>query len=303
MLYLLTVADARATGPNAWSSWIDTLLKELFFKTRHILERGELAASGSRETVERKKREVAKKALDLSGDELGKLFAKMSPRYLLHTPSREILKHIELFRRLESRPFVMATHPVKTDLRTVTVCGRDRPGLFSRIAGVLTLNNLGILDANIYTWGNRVALDIFTVKAPPDSLHEEETWDRVKRDLHAALSGESDLETEVERKMKQIKPVRRKVAARPDKIVVDNRGSDFFTIIEVTANDFPGLLYKITNVLFRCGMDVRIAKIATKVDQVLDIFYVRDVYGEKVDNPEQVEALRNAIGEVLSVAP
>ncbi len=302
MLYLLTVADARATGPKAWSSWIDTLLKELFFKTRHILEKGELAATGSRETVEHKKRQVAKKSIDLPGDELDSLFEKMSPRYLLHTPSKEILKHIELFRGLGSLPFVLATHSTKTDLRTVTVCARDRTGLFSKIAGVLTLNSLSILDANIYTWGNQVALDIFTVKAPPDSLHEEETWERVKRDLHAALSGERDLETEVDRKMKQFKPSRKKGAARPDKIVVDNRGSDFFTIIEVYANNFPGLLYKITNVLFRCGMDVRIAKIATKVDQVLDIFYVRDFYGEKVDNPEQVEALRNALQEVLSVA-
>ena len=253
--------------------------------------------------VGRKMQEVARQSVRLSGQDPKALFEKMPPRYLLYTPSREILKHIDLFHRLGDLPFVLTAHPTKVDLRTVTVCARDRPGLFSKIAGALTLHNLGVLDANIYTWGNRIALDIFTVKAPPDRLHEEETWERVRRDLHAALSGQQELETAVEQKMMQIKPAKRKGTLRPDKIVVDNRGSDFFTIIEVYANDFPGLLYKITNVLFRCGMDVRVAKIATKVDQVLDIFYVRDLYGETVDNPAQVEALRGAIQEVLAPRP
>jgi len=300
MLYLLTVADAQATGPKAWSSWTDTLLKELFFKTRHIPEKGELAASGSREIVERKKAELAKQSPALTGAALADLFDKMSPRYLLYTPAADILKHVELFTRLEGHPFALSARPSETDLRTVTVCARDRPGLFSRIAGSLTLNNLGILEASIYTWGNQVALDIFTVKAPPDRLREEETWARVERDLAAALSGELDLASAVDRKVSQIKPPRRKGNLRPDKIVVDNQGSDFFTIIEVYASDSPGLLYQITNVLYRCGVDVRLAKISTKVDQALDVFYVRNLYGEKVDDPEQVEALRTAILGVLS---
>ncbi len=81
---------------------------------------------------------------------------------------------------------------------------------------------------------------------------------------------------------------------------MDNSGSDFFTVIEVYTYDFPGLLYKITDALFRCDLDVWVAKIATKVDQVVDVFYVRDLDGQKVDNSEQETAIRAAISRVLT---
>ena len=87
--------------------------------------------------------------------------------------------------------------------------------------------------------------------------------------------------------------------ARPQKLVVDNVSSSFFTIVEVTAWDYPGLLFRITDALFRCQLDIWVAKIATKVDQVLDVFYVRSFDGEKMDQPEQEEAIRQAVEAVL----
>ena len=86
---------------------------------------------------------------------------------------------------------------------------------------------------------------------------------------------------------------------RPHKIVLDNNSSSFFTIVEVFAYDFPGLLYSITDALFRCKLDVWVAKISTKVDQVVDVFYVRDFDGQKVDSPDQVAAVKAAIEDVL----
>ena len=78
-------------------------------------------------------------------------------------------------------------------------------------------------------------------------------------------------------------------------MVVDNEGSSFFTIIEVFAYDFPGLLYLITDAIARCGLDIRVAKIATKVDQVVDVFYVRDESNGKVDDKARVEKIRSEI--------
>ncbi|MBU4415243.1 MAG: hypothetical protein KJ976_09095, partial [Proteobacteria bacterium] len=78
-----------------------------------------------------------------------------------------------------------------------------------------------------------------------------------------------------------------------------NESSSFFTIIEVFAYDFPGLLFSITDALFRSGLDVWVSKIATKVDQVIDIFYVRDFDGQKVDVPDRVLAIKKAIADVL----
>jgi len=301
MLYLLTVADCRATGPKAWSGWIDTLLKELFFKTRHLIQKGELVTSTSARTVEDKKRTIHDKTTDLSREEVENLFDMMSPRYLLETPATDILRHMELIKRLDAEPMACSIGIVpETDYRTVTVCAKDHPGLFSRISGVFTLNNLDILNANIYTWRNGTALDIFTVTPPRDELLEDQAWDRVRRDLHAAISGDLVWEDALIKKMNASRPARTKGTVKPDKVVVNNRESDFFTIIEVYTHDFPGLLYKITHALFECGLDVLVAKIATHVDQVMDIFYVRDFEGQKGYEEGQVDFIKKTLQGVLA---
>ncbi len=86
---------------------------------------------------------------------------------------------------------------------------------------------------------------------------------------------------------------------RPHRIVIDNDSSSFFTIVEVFTYDFPGLLFIITDALFKCKLDIWVAKIATKVDQVVDVFYVRDFDGQKVDSPDQVAAIKTAIEKRL----
>ncbi len=91
----------------------------------------------------------------------------------------------------------------------------------------------------------------------------------------------------------------RRISLQPNRVIVDNEGSKFFTIVEVFTYDFPGLLYGVTDALFRCGLDVWVAKIATKIDQVVDVFYVRDLDGQKVDKPEQLAAINKALEAVL----
>jgi [protein-PII] uridylyltransferase len=296
MLYLLTVADSRATGPKAWNDWIAVLLKELFLKVYHILEKGELATAAATDVVEKKKKEVLRGAVSLPRKALDTLFDQMSPRYLLYTPSKDILRHIELYQRLGEEPFFLEAHvKPRANYRTVTICARDFPGLFSKIAGVLTLNNLDILSAQIYTWGNHIALDIFRVKAPRDTLFEDNVWNKVNKDLSAALGGKIDLSAALDQKVKAYQSLRRKLPHEPDNIVIDNQSSDFFTIIEVYTQDFVGLLYKLTNALFRCKLDIWVAKIATKADQVIDVFYVRNFDGQKVDNTAKVVAIKEAI--------
>jgi [protein-PII] uridylyltransferase len=80
---------------------------------------------------------------------------------------------------------------------------------------------------------------------------------------------------------------------------VDNKSSSFFTIIEVFTYNFPGLLFTITDTLYRRGLDIRVAKIATKVDQVVDIFYVRNFEGQKVDSDTQIDRIKAAIKKML----
>ncbi len=154
--------------------------------------------------------------------------------------------------------------------------------MISKISGVFTLNNLDILNVQAYTWRNRVALDIFIVKAPIDIYREEEIWKRAEDQLMSALADGLDLSVALSEKFKNQLFTKEQIGLKKPRVVIDNESSAFFTIIEAYAHDYPGLLFRLSDALYRCKLDVRVAKIGTKVDQALDVFYVRDLDGQKV---------------------
>lgn len=303
MLFLLCAADSMATGPKAWNDWTSTLLHSFFLRVFNVLEKGELATGRAVKMAEKKKKAVLElKYADVTPAEMERLFASMAPRYLLYTPVSLVKEHVALYFELQKQSFVWKIEKGQdSDTRTVTICAKNRPGLISKIAGVFTLNNINILHVQVYTWRNNVALDIFEVTPPPDPIFEQERWDRVARQLNQALNDEVDLRTALVQKIGGETFTKPTTSERPSDVVIDNDTSSFFTIIEVYAYDFPGLLFRITDALFRCGLDIWVAKIATKVDQVVDVFYVRDLDGEKVDAPEQVVCMKNTIMAEVSL--
>ena len=304
MLYLLTWADSHATGPRAWNEWTANLVQELFFKILHILEKGVLAApSTSRRvagTLSRLRREMAGQ---LDEKNLEHLFDIMSPRYLLETNSQVIKRHIRLHQsflptgsREKRSDFILeANEDEATDCWEVTFLAEDRPGLFSDFAGVMALNNINILSAHIYTWRDGTALDIFRVTRPLDPVHLDEAWTKIKRDLKNTFMGKLSLGYRLSEKAESSILSSGKSPTRPARVIVDNESSDFFTLIEVFADDHVGLLYLITHTLFSLRLDIRIAKIATMGDQIADVFYVRDLEGQKVEDEEQVMEIQEAL--------
>jgi len=297
MLYLLTVADSQSTGPMAWNEWTAALLRDFFLKVLNVLEKGELATEEAVKIVEQKKADI----IDAAGNKKAKkhiteLLEVMSPRYLLYMPTDLMLEHITLYDRLGDRDFIWdIARSAEADTRTVTLCAKDRPGLISRIAGVFTLHNINILDVQVFTWRNNIALDIFKVKPPPDLIMEDDKWMRAEQKLQKALSDGINLASALKKKVPVYGQFGQRVSRRPHRVRVDNTSSSFFTIIEVFTYDFQGLLYSITDALFNCGLNIWVAKIATKADQVVDVFYVWDLNGQKIDEPDQVAAIKAAI--------
>jgi len=113
--------------------------------------------------------------------------------------------------------------------------------------------------------------------------------------LKNAFTGKLSLEYRLSQKAAPCILSQRKTPSRPPKVMVNNESSDFFTLIEVFADDRVGLLYMITHTLFNLKLDIRIAKIATKADQIADVFYVRDLEGQKVEDNEQIEEIRQSL--------
>jgi [protein-PII] uridylyltransferase len=207
-----------------------------------------------------------------------------------------MLEHIKLFEQLGQADFLWdIKRSAEANTRSVTICAKDRPGLISKIAGVFTLNNINILDVQAFTWRNNIALDIFEVKPPPDQIMEDEKWAQAAKNLTAALSGELNLTKALGKKTSRLRRTNQRMRSIPHRITVDNTSSSFFTIVEVFTYDFPGLLYNITDALFNCDLNIWVAKIATKADQVVDVFYVWDLNGQKVDSEDRVESIKAAI--------
>ena len=301
MLYLLSVADSKATGPKAWNDWTEALLKDLFLKTLSIMKKGELASRRAERLIEKKKAEILLLKEDHWDESaLIKDLESMSRRYLLYMPAKDIVAHMNLYRTMDGRVFNWrVTREGDSRVRTVAICGPDRPGFYSKVAGVFFKNSLNILASEAYSWKENTALDIFKVRPPRDRIFEAEKWQKAEKDLQIAMQDDRFLEKlcdEIPKKVTITKGHR----PEPNQVKIDNETSSFFTIIEVFTYDFPGLLFAVTNSLYKSGLDVKIAKVATKVDQVVDIFYVRSCEDEqKIESPERLETIEKRILQTL----
>jgi [protein-PII] uridylyltransferase len=183
----------------------------------------------------------------------------------------------------------------------LTVVDRDRPGLFSRIAGVLAVNGLDVLRADAYSTDDGMALAVFRVESP---FGPALPWARVQHDLELALAGRLALNARVEARARAYAR-RPPVAARPARtaVTVDNETSSTATVVDVEAPDAVGVLYRITRALAELDLDIRSAKVQTVGHQAIDSFYVRDGRGEKVTDPEHLVEVERALLHALAAMP
>ena len=297
MLYLLTVADSRATGPKAWNDWIENLLKDLFLKTMGILKKGELASKKTQRIISKKKENVLRLLKERwRKDEINSQLESMSQRYLVHVPAQSIVDHINLYRSLGDKEFIwQISKGSNSDIRTVSICGKDKPGFYSKVAGIFFLNGLDIVASQAYSLGEEHVLDIFKVKPPKDRIFEKEKWEKAENDLIQAIRDDHFLDNALD-KIPRILRVSSGKKPEPNTIRIDNETSSFFTIIEVFTYDFPGLLFSITNALYRNHINVNVAMVATKVDQVVDIFYIQSIENDtKIETRQKLTQIKKAI--------
>ncbi len=301
MLYLITVADSRATGPGAWNHWKAGLLRELYFKVLGVLTRSKLADWEISKRTERLRTEVTEMlAGEMTPAEIGVYFENMSAHYLWVADSGQIARHLLLERQVnEQNPLIWEVETRPEGYCEVLIITPDRPGLLSRMAGVFSLHNINILGAQVFTRENNIALDVFQVEQPPDLLFADETWEKVRRDTLRALTGHLALDYRLAHKSPMLN-TRSSAPRKPSTVSVDNKTSDFYTIVEVFTHDRLGLLYDLTKTLFDLQLSIYVAKISTKVDQVVDVFYVRDFFGQKLNDEDQIKELKAALTFTIS---
>ncbi len=179
----------------------------------------------------------------------------------------------------------------------LTVVAPDRPGLFARVAGVLALRGLDVLEATAFSDDEGMALDVMRVRP---QLGDHIDWPRVVADLHAALDGRLAIAARLEERARLYsRPSALVIPAGPPRIEVDNELSQAATVLEVFAPDSVGVLYRITHALAELDLDIRSAKVQTMGPEVVDAFYVRDSSGAKITDPAFLSEIELAIHHVL----
>lgn len=293
MLYLLTVADAEATGPHAATPWRLGLVRELVGHVEHVLERREMDPQRAEELGDRTERVRSL----LRGEPLPTVesYLERLPRpYLLAVSPEDVANHFTLLAP------AMGSAEVRTAERAgarqgtweIAVAAADRPGLLARMAGSLALSGLSILSAQAFTTEDGVAIDLFVVEPAYHGEIDEERWRVVRQTLRKALEGRLSLEYRVREKRRHYP---RPHSDMPIEVRVLNDVSDFATVVEVEAPDRLGLLFDLARTFEDLQLDVSLAKVATYGPKVIDAFYVRDLHGEKIEDQEHAKEIRRAI--------
>jgi [protein-PII] uridylyltransferase len=297
-LYVLTYADLSAVNINVWTEWKSSLLQELYQWTSELLRRN--LKGSDIDTFKQTKHEetvetlVEKLSTTLPRERVHEhLNGIGNEAYVAMFSDEEIEQHIQQSAADETVSTIFKRQEGYTE---VTVIAEDAPFALSKFCAVLTANDANIFDANIFTRDDGIIIDRFRVSdVSTKNVLSHAVCGKIAKELNEVMEGRLDIEhlfAAHRRKWKR----RQKLPANPN-IRTDVQFEDHprYTIIDVYAPDALGFLYRVTECISRLGLDIYFAKIATRVDGILDAFYVLDRSGNRITEPERQEDVRAEI--------
>ncbi|MFP3914213.1 MAG: HD domain-containing protein [Actinomycetota bacterium] len=275
VLYLLTVADSRATGSSMWSDWKSVLVRTLFLRcAARFGARHPDMADGAGEASDR---EVADHPL------LEAHLEGMPVEYVRSTSPREVVWHLELIDELDSHCRLGVRDGEVA--ATAVVVGEDRRGFHRIVAETFAANGIDVLEARLASRRDGVVVDRFLVRddrtAGPIPT---DRWDGVRRDLEAALAGDLDSGSKVAARAEAYAAVAPSALPPRVRVMLDERDGD--GVVTVRCSDRIGRLAEVLSILQDCDMDIRLAKIDSRGGEVVDTFHIRGL-----SRPERIEDL------------
>ncbi|MEM8776647.1 MAG: [protein-PII] uridylyltransferase [Pseudomonadota bacterium] len=297
LLCVLTVCDIRGVGPDTWNNWKASLIRALYRQTRRAMEGG-LEALNREQRGTDAKRNLREALSDWSAKDLK---AETNRHYPPYWQGLHVTAHVdfaELLRDLEEGEIAIKLHPDEDrDATRVCFALADHPGIFSRLAGSLALVGANVVDARTYTSKDGFATAAFWIQDAEGKPYEASRLTRLKQTINKILKGEVVARDAIKSRDKIKK--RERAFRVPTHITFDNEGSEIYTIIEVDTRDRPGLLYDLTRTLANSNVYINSAVIATYGEQVVDAFYVKDMFGLKFHSASKQKTLEKKLREAI----
>ncbi|MFP6740915.1 MAG: [protein-PII] uridylyltransferase [Alphaproteobacteria bacterium] len=306
LLLVLTAADIRAVGPTVWNAWKGALLRQLYAHAAEVMSGGHAADQKGRRVAAAKDAV----ALILAGPpgswpaaRIERHLDRLYPPYWLGFDAESHARHAIALDEADQTgaPLVLDSRVNQHHgVTEVVLVAPDQPGLFSKFAGAVAVAGATIVDAKIFTTRDRIALDILWLQdAAGGPFDRPDHRDRLTALVGEALDGRRDPGEALAHR----RSLSRRAAAVftvKARVLMDNNASTRHTVIEVNGRDRPGLLYDVTKTLSELGLSIVTAHISTYGERVVDVFYVKDVYGLKVDHEGQIEKIRSCLLEALA---
>ena len=293
LLLLLTVVDIRAVGPGVWNSWKRQLLRELFDTAEELLRLGH-KQKGRSERVAAVQAELAER-LGWDDPHFTRLAWRLPDPYWLAEPIDLLEKNARFIDAADRNPnrtkALAVSIQEERGATLVTVYAKDRPGLFYRLAAAISLAGANIIDARIHTTNDGMALDNFLIQdadgTPFDDPHQLKRLDRAVTE--AVEGGEPAIER---LEAKALPKVRADAFRIEPAVFVDNQASSRYTVVEVNARDRAALLSGLARAIYDSRAIIHSAHIATYGERAVDVFYLTDLQGAKIESPARIKALQ-----------
>ena len=301
LLTVLTTCDIRAVGPNTWNNWKAMLLRRLHAEAASALETGLEEVNRAQRSDEA--HAALRARLSAEGWEPRAIRNEIRRHYDgywtgLQTDTQVTFAHLLAGIRTGETRIDLHPDPDRDATRAAFALA-DHPGLFSRLAGALASVGANVVDARTYTSRDGYATPVFWVQDAEGHPYDASRLPRLRASIEKVLAGESLPQKALADRDRLRK--RERAFRFPTHITFDNEGSDIHTIIEVDTRDRPGLLYDLTRTLADNNIRIVSAQIATFGAQVVDAFYVKDMFGLKLTRKDRQimleRKLRDAIRE------
>jgi [protein-PII] uridylyltransferase len=296
-LLVLTVCDIRAVGPDTWTGWKASLLRELYWRADE-----RLSGSGNVESLPRRalvaKERLAELLPDWSDEERQVHLGKMPDTYAVAWDDKTLAFHANLLRRTEADNPGLSIEFQDDDVgqaTVVTVCTLDHAGLFARLAGALALAGANIVGARAFTLNNGYVIDVFWVQASEGGVYRDRN--RLRERVRKVLTGDVALADALQQPPPWLS--RTAIFKVEPRVIVDNEASRYFTVIEVNGRDRPGFLNKVAWTMTQLGLQIASSHIATYGERAVDVFYVKDVFGLKVSHAGKRAQIEKALTEAI----